>query len=78
MFRCAMFRTTWNYFTKFPDFTAWLARVEGQTRLLNVPSIVRWNWDKHYFADLEAEGAVILQKPFEIDQFLRLVDDMLL
>jgi two-component system, OmpR family, response regulator len=33
---------------------------------------------KPWFADLEAEGAVILQKPFEIDQFLRLVDDMLL
>ena len=28
--------------------------------------------------ELEAEGAVILQKPFEIDKFLRLVDDMLL
>ena len=33
---------------------------------------------KPWFADLEAEGAVIIQKPFEIDQFLRLVDDMLL
>lgn len=33
---------------------------------------------KPWFADLEAEGAVILQKPFEIDKFLRLVDDMLL
>jgi len=33
---------------------------------------------KPWFADLEAEGAVILQKPFDIDQFLRLVDDMLL
>lgn len=59
-FRCAMFRTTWNYFTMFPDFTAWLARVEGQTRILNVPSIVRWNWDKHYFADLEAQGIPVV------------------
>jgi glutathione synthase/RimK-type ligase-like ATP-grasp enzyme len=59
-FRCAMFRTTWNYFTKFPDFVAWLARVEGQTRILNVPSIVRWNWDKHYFADLEAQGIPVV------------------
>jgi two-component system OmpR family response regulator len=32
---------------------------------------------KPWFADLEAEGAVILQKPFEIDQFLQLVNDML-
>jgi two-component system OmpR family response regulator len=33
---------------------------------------------KPWFADLEAEGAVIIQKPFEIDQLLRLVRDMLL
>jgi CheY-like chemotaxis protein len=33
---------------------------------------------KPWFADLEAEGAVIIQKPFEIDELLRLVHDMLL
>jgi CheY-like chemotaxis protein len=33
---------------------------------------------KPWFADLEADGAVIIQKPFEIDQLLRLVRDMLL
>jgi DNA-binding response OmpR family regulator len=33
---------------------------------------------KPWFADLEAEGAVIIQKPFEMDQLLRLVHDMLL
>jgi two-component system, OmpR family, response regulator len=33
---------------------------------------------KPWFADLEAEGAVIIQKPFEIDQLLGLVHDMLL
>jgi two-component system, OmpR family, response regulator len=33
---------------------------------------------KPWFADLEAEGAVIIQKPFEIDQLLGLVRDMLL
>jgi two-component system, OmpR family, response regulator len=33
---------------------------------------------KPWFADLEAEGAVIIQKPFDIDKFLGLVNDMLL
>lgn len=33
---------------------------------------------KPWFADLEAEGAVIIQKPFEIDILLRLVNDMLM
>ncbi len=33
---------------------------------------------KPWFADMEADGAVILQKPFEVDQFVQLVNDMLL
>jgi DNA-binding response OmpR family regulator len=32
---------------------------------------------KPWFADLEAEGAVIIQKPFDIDQLLNLVHDLL-
>ncbi|NWG19447.1 MAG: response regulator [Chloroflexi bacterium] len=32
---------------------------------------------KPWFADLEAEGAVIIQKPFDIEQFLSLVQSML-
>lgn len=32
---------------------------------------------KPWFADLEAEGAVIIQKPFDIDQLLNLVRDLL-
>ena len=33
---------------------------------------------KPWFADMEADGAVILQKPFEVDKFVSLVNDMLL
>lgn len=33
---------------------------------------------KPWFADMEADGAVIIQKPFEVDQFVRLVNDMLI
>ncbi|ABU60183.1 MULTISPECIES: response regulator [Roseiflexus] len=33
---------------------------------------------KPWFADLEAEGAVIIQKPFDIDQVLSLIRTMLL
>ncbi len=32
---------------------------------------------KPWFADLEAEGAVIIQKPFDIDQVLSLIQTML-
>ena len=33
---------------------------------------------KPWFADMEADGAVIIQKPFEVGQFVQLVNDMLL
>ena len=55
-FRAAVFRTIWDYFTRFEEFTGWLSRVEQQTRLCNDPSLVRWNMDKHYFTDLERQG----------------------
>jgi DNA-binding response OmpR family regulator len=32
---------------------------------------------KPWFADLESEGAVIIQKPFELEQLLSLVRDLL-
>ena len=55
-FECVVFRTTWDYFSRFGEFTSWFDRVETQTRILNVPEIIRWNLDKHYLADLETRG----------------------
>ena len=63
-FRCAIFRTTWDYFDRFDEFTAWLGRAEELTKLCNRPSIVRWNMDKHYLADLEAKGIPIVTSRF--------------
>ena len=59
-FRCAVFRTIWDYFERTEEFSAWLARVERQTTLCNSPETVRWNMDKHYFADLEAKGIPVV------------------
>ncbi len=63
-FRCAVFRTTWDYFDRFDEFTAWLDRVEGATALCNSASIIRWNMDKHYLADLEAKGIPVVASRF--------------
>ena len=41
---------------------------------LGIPIIIMTALNrKPWFADLEAEGAVILQKPFEVDQLLSLI-----
>jgi len=74
-FRCAVFRTTWNYFKRFDEFMAWLGRVERVTSLCNTPEIIRWNVDKHYFTDLEARGIPVVPSRFvEAGSDVRLVD----
>lgn len=63
-FKLAVFRTTWDYFDRFTEFSAWLDRVQEQTALCNPLSIIRWNLDKHYLADLEAQGVPIVPSRF--------------
>jgi glutathione synthase/RimK-type ligase-like ATP-grasp enzyme len=60
----ALFRSTWDYFHRFSEFSAWLTRVERQTKLLNVPELLWWNIDKHYLGDLEARGVPIVPSVF--------------
>ena len=37
-------------------FCAWAEQVSRATRLVNPPPVLRWNIDKHYLADLAADG----------------------
>ncbi|MCA1803543.1 MAG: hypothetical protein LC662_13930 [Rhodothermaceae bacterium] len=63
-FRCAVFRTTWDYFERISEFTAWLNRIESQVRLCNEAPIIWWNLDKHYLADLESRGIPVVATRF--------------
>lgn len=63
-FRCAVFRTTWDYYERISGFTAWLDRIEQQTRLCNDISLIRWNLDKHYLSDLKAKGIPVVDSRF--------------
>lgn len=64
MYRCAVFRTTWDYFDKITAFCSWLRRVQSQTRLCNAPAIIWWNLDKHYLADLASRNVPVV--PFRL------------
>jgi len=55
-FRLAVFRTTWDYFDRWAEFSSWLQAVKSQTKLCNDYATVRWNTDKHYLADLQTRG----------------------
>lgn len=57
--RCAVFRSTWDYFHRFPEFSSWMNRLAPRIRLVNSPGLVRWNVDKHYLADLAKAGVRI-------------------
>lgn len=57
--RFALFRTTWDYFERFAEFSEWLDKTEHSTQFLNRLPLVRWNIDKHYLADLQNAGVPI-------------------
>ncbi len=56
----AILRATWNYPFAYPEFLAWLDRVEPATRLMNPAKVVRWNADKRYLLELADRGVLIV------------------
>jgi len=63
-FKCAVFRTTWDYFERITEFISWLNSVQDETILLNDASLIRWNLDKHYLADLHSLGVPVVETVF--------------
>ncbi len=59
-----VFRTIWDYFERYTEFEVWLKKVSKLTKVINPLSLVYWNIDKHYLADLEAKGIAIMQTVF--------------
>ena len=62
--KSVLFRTTWDYFDRFDEFSRWLNQVSQQTQLLNSEAIIRWNLDKHYLVDLADKGVTICDTIF--------------
>jgi len=47
-------RSPWDYPERYAEFTGWLDRAAGRTRILNAPDLIRWNIDKRYLDDFRA------------------------
>lgn len=62
--KAVLFRSTWDYFDRFDEFSKWLETVSNQTQLLNSENIIRWNIDKHYLLDLQNNGIHIAESHF--------------
>jgi hypothetical protein len=62
--RACLFRTTWDYFERWPEFSTWLEHTSRVTSLLNPPHILKWNLDKHYLRDLDEVGCNVVPTRF--------------
>lgn len=51
-----IFRTTWDYFDRFNEFSIWLEKVNQLTTVMNPKELIYWNIDKHYLKDLNQKG----------------------
>ena len=58
--KAVVFRTIWDYFERYDEFSVWIEKVKDQTILINPKSLVDWNIDKHYLGDLERKGVAIV------------------
>lgn len=62
--KCAVFRTTWDYFDRFEEFKSWLDQVESVTKFINPVSQIRWNMDKWYLQDLIEKGIRVVETKY--------------
>jgi len=52
----AIFRSTWDYFDRIDEFLPWIEKTSQLTSFINPISLIKWNLDKHYLADLKEYG----------------------
>lgn len=62
--RTVLFRTTWDYFDRYTEFSKWLSSVSKKTILLNSEKLIRWNIDKHYLKDLYSKNIPVAETFF--------------
>jgi hypothetical protein len=63
-FDLALLRSTWDYTDRLREFLVWVDAAASRTTLLNPPSVVRWNTDKHYLAELARAGVPVVPSTF--------------
>ncbi len=51
-----IFRTPWDYFKRYDEFSPWLNSAAKLTKFINPIEIINWNIDKHYLLDLKKAG----------------------
>ena len=56
-FTHVLIKSTWDYFDYYPEFLAWLDKLQALgTSVLNPVATLRWNSSKNYLLELKAKG----------------------
>ncbi len=63
-FRAVLLRSPWDYSERHQAFFAFLEGLAQRLPLLNPYPVLRWNLDKRYLRELEAEGVAIVPTRF--------------
>jgi glutathione synthase/RimK-type ligase-like ATP-grasp enzyme len=58
-FDAVLIRTTWDYFKRHAEFLRWLDALPVPT--INPAPLLRWNSDKRYLLELQAQGVDIIE-----------------
>lgn len=62
--KAVVFRTIWDYFERYEEFSIWMKKTSKKTLFINNYSLIKWNIDKHYLKDLEQKGIPIVPTYF--------------
>lgn len=54
-----LLRSCWDYHLHPQAFVSWVAEAHRRATVINSPEIVRWNMDKHYLGDVQAQGFAV-------------------
>lgn len=63
-FKACVFRSIWDYFHRFNEFSQWLQEVKTKTKFINTIEQIIWNVDKHYLSDLMKKQIPIVETNF--------------
>lgn len=63
-FDLVVVRSTWDYAPRRDEFVAWAEHVAAVGRIANPAPVLRWNTDKRYLDDLEADGVPVVPTTF--------------
>lgn len=74
--KAVVFRTIWDYFERYDEFSLWIEKVKDQTQLINPKSLIDWNIDKHYLGDLEKKGITIVPTAYVDTDAYRSIDSV--